>query len=109
MSIQRARTAEEFAEWVKQARFEVQDLRQCLLYDMEEVGEVGYFPAFLDVLEWSIEEIYQAMSKGEYAFGREDLRFMEILDRHAEQIPFALLLRQINETHRYGLDVGEEE
>ena len=109
MSIQRARTAEEFAEWVKQARFEVQDLRQCLLYDMEEVGEAGYFPAFLDVLEWSIEEIYQAMCKGEYAFGREDLRFMEILDRHAEQIPFALLLRQINETHRYGLDVGEEE
>jgi hypothetical protein len=29
MSLRRARTAEEYAEWVKQAMFEVEDLRDC--------------------------------------------------------------------------------
>ncbi|MCB1858114.1 MAG: general secretion pathway protein GspF [Gammaproteobacteria bacterium] len=109
MALQRARTAQEYAEWVKQARFEVQDLRNCLLYDMDETGERGGFPVFLDLLESGINEVYDAMSRGEYGFGREDLPFMEIAERYAEQIPFLILLRQINETHRKGLDVGEDD
>jgi hypothetical protein len=108
MTIQRARTPEEYADWVQQAKFEVADLRACLMYDMEELAEGGRFPAFLESLEQSIDAIYQAMCKGEYAFGREDLPFIEILDRHYEQIPFYVLLKQINETHRFGLDVREE-
>lgn len=108
MAVQRARTAQEYADWVKHAKFEVEDLRECLLYDMEEVGETGRFPVFLDALAQSIDDIYQAMCNGEYTFGREDLPFVEILDRHANDIPFYLLLRQINETHRYGLDVDAD-
>ncbi len=108
MAVQRARSAEEYADWVKQARFEVEDLHGCLLYDMEEIGETGRFPAFLEPLSQLIEDLYQSMCNGEYAFGREDLPFIEIVDRHANDIPFYLLLRQINETHRYGLDVGED-
>ncbi len=107
MPLQRARSAEEYAEWVKQARFEVQDLRDCLLYDMEEIGEMGRFPAFLDPLEQGVTEVYDAMCRGEYAFGREDLPFMEIAEMNADQIPFMVLLRQINDTHRKGLDVGD--
>lgn len=106
MAVQRARTAQEYADWVRQARFEVEDLRECLLYDMEEIGETGRFPVFLEPLAKGIDDIYQAMCDGVYAFGREDLPFVEILDRYANDIPFYLLLRQINETHRYGLDVG---
>jgi hypothetical protein len=109
MAPQRARTAKEYADWVGQARFEVSDLRECLLYDMEEVGETGRFPAFLETLEQGIQGVFDAMRNGEYAFGREDLPFMEIVEMHADQIPFAILLRQINETHRRGLDVAEEE
>ncbi len=109
MAMQRARTAKEYADWVDQARFEVADLRECLLYDMEEIGETGRFPAFLETLEQGVQSVFDAMRKGEYAFGREDLPFMEVVDIHAEQIPFAILLRQINETHRRGLDVAEEE
>jgi len=107
MTVQRARSAEEYAEWVKQAKFEVEDMRLCLVYDQDEIGEGRLFPTFLEPLSDSIETIYQSMCSGEYTFGREDLPFVEILDRHANDIPFYLLLRQINETHRYGLDVGQ--
>ena len=109
MALQRARTAKEYADWVGQARFEVADLRECLLYDMEEIGETGRFPAFLETLEQGIQSVFDAMQNGEYAFGRENLPFMEVVEMHAYQIPFAILLRQINETHRRGLDVAEEE
>jgi len=107
MALQRARTAAEYAEWVKQAKFEVGDLRECLLYDMEEVGESGRFPAFLELLERGINDVYDAMCKGEYAFGREDLPFMDVVAMNADQIPFMVLLKQINDTHRKGLDVEE--
>ena len=107
MSLQRARSAAEYAEWVKQAKFEVEDLKACLLYDMEEIGETGRFPAFIEPLEAGINEVYDAMCDGSYAFGREDLPFMEVAEANAEQIPFAILLKQINDTHRKGIDVGE--
>ena len=49
------------------------------------------------------------MVAGTYQFGREDLAFMEVLRRHEHQVPFHSLLKQINETHRKGLDVPEED
>ncbi|OQX31794.1 MAG: general secretion pathway protein GspF [Candidatus Sedimenticola endophacoides] len=106
MALQRARTAQEYAEWVQQAKFEVDELKECLLYEMEELGR---FPAFLEPLEEGVNAVYQAMLNGEYAFGREDFPFLEIANRHSDQIPFFTLLKQINETHRRGLDVGEDE
>ncbi len=105
MVLQRARTPEEYAEWVKQAKFEIGDLKDCMMYEMEELGR---FPAFLQPLEEGINAIYTAMSQGEYAFGREDLEFMEVANFHAAEIPFHMLLKQINETHRRGLDVDED-
>ncbi len=102
MSLQRARSAEEYIEWVKQAVFEVDDLRDCFDYQMEEMVT---YPAYLDPLEQGIKALYQSMVDGEYHFGRENLSFMGVVDRHGEDIPFAVLLRQINETHRKGIDV----
>ena len=102
MSLQRARSAEEYIEWIKQAVFEVGDLRDCYDFESEEMGR---YPAFLDPLEEGIKALYQSMIDGEYRFGREDLQFMQLLERHADDIPFAVLLRQINETHRKGIDV----
>lgn len=105
MAIQRARTAQEYAEWVKQAQFEVADLKECLLYEAEEMVT---FPAYLEPLEKGIGDLYEAMCKGTYLFGREDLSFMEVANRHGDEIPFHILLQQINETHRRGLDVDED-
>ncbi|MCU7811338.1 MAG: general secretion pathway protein GspF [Candidatus Thiodiazotropha sp. (ex Notomyrtea botanica)] len=105
MSLQRARSAEEYVEWVKQAVFEVDDLRDCYDFQMEELGR---YPTFLEPLEQTIKALQQSMVDGEYHFGREDLAFIELVNRHGEDIPFAILLRQINETHRKGIDVDSD-
>ncbi|MCU7914759.1 MAG: general secretion pathway protein GspF [Candidatus Thiodiazotropha sp. (ex Gloverina cf. vestifex)] len=102
MSLQRARSAEEYVEWVKQAVFEVDDLRDCYDFQMEELGR---YPTFLGPLEQTIKALQQSMVDGEYHFDRDDLAFIELVNRHGEDIPFAILLRQINETHRKGIDV----
>ncbi|MES9970487.1 MAG: hypothetical protein ABW092_10680 [Candidatus Thiodiazotropha sp.] len=105
MSLQRARSAEEYVEWVKQAVFEVDDLRDCYDYQMDEMGR---YPSFLEPLEDGIKTLYRLMQEGDYSFGREDLSFMSVVSRHSDDIPFAILLRQINETHRKGIDVDVE-
>ncbi|MCU7805129.1 MAG: general secretion pathway protein GspF [Candidatus Thiodiazotropha sp. (ex Lucinoma annulata)] len=102
MSLQRARSAEEYVEWIKQAAFEVDDLRDCYDFQMDELGR---YPGFLEPLEQGIKSLYQSMVEGEYHFDREDLPFMGLVNRHDDEIPFAILLRQINETHRKGIDV----
>jgi hypothetical protein len=106
MSLRRARTPEEYAEWVKQAMFEVGDLKDCLLYEMEDLQR---FPAFIEPLEEGVRAVYESMVSGNYRFGREDLVFMEVVRLHEDQIPFHTLLKQINETHRKGLDVPDDD
>ena len=106
MSLHRARSAEEYAEWVKQAMFEVGDLKNCLLYEMEDLQQ---FPTYIEPLEEGIQQVYDAMVAGTYRFGREDLAFMDVLRRHEEHVPFHTLLKQINETHRKGLDVPDQD
>ena len=105
MGLRRARTAEEYVEWVKQAMFEVSDLKECLLYESEEMQ---FFPDYIEPLESGIKSVYQDMCDGNYSFGREDLPFMEVAYRHVEDIPFHTFLKQINETHRKGLEVEED-
>jgi hypothetical protein len=102
MTLRRARSVDEYVEWVRQAVFEVGDLRECLEYELEDLSR---FPAFLDPLEESVKAIYQSMKDGTYHFGREDLPYMDLLSRYSEEIPFVSLLKQINETHRKGIDV----
>jgi len=102
MSLRRAQGIDEYVEWVRQAVFEVGDLRECLEFELEDLAR---FPAFLDPLEDGIKALFQSMQDGTYSFGREDLPFMDLASRYAEEIPFHTLLKQINETHRRGLDV----
>ncbi|HIP53519.1 MAG TPA: general secretion pathway protein GspF [Chromatiales bacterium] len=101
MSLRRARTADEYIEWVKQAVFEVDDLHACMEFDMEDIGQ---FPPFLEPLVEGVKGLYQSMCDGSYRFGREDLPFMDLVQRYGDEIPFHTLLKQINETHRKGLD-----
>lgn len=105
MSLRRAKTAEEYIDWIKNAVFEVGDLKDCMLYEIEDMTR---FPAWLEPLEQSINEVYRSMQEGRYHFGREDLAFMDIVRIHGDRIPFYTLLEQINETHRKGLDVDDE-
>jgi len=107
MSLRRAKSADEYVEWVKNAVFEVEDLRQCMLFESED--DILRMPAWLEPLTETIKELYDQMAEGRYHFGREDLPFMEIVHRHGDQIPFHTLLKQINETHRKGLEIDEDE
>jgi len=102
MSLRRAKTVEEYVEWVRQAVFEVDDLRNCLEFELEDLNR---FPAFLDPLDQGIKGVYQAMREGTYSFGRGDLPFMDLAEKYADDIPFLTLLKQINETHRKGIEV----
>ena len=104
MSLRRAKTVDEYVDWVRQAVFEIDDLRACLEFEIEDLQR---FPAFLDPLEEGIKGLYQSMLDGTYGFGREDLPFMDLAAQFSEDIPFHTLLKQINETHRRGLEVGE--
>jgi len=106
MSLRRARSPDEYAEWVKQAMFEVGDLKDCLLYEIEDLQR---FPAYIEPLEEGIKQVYDTMVGGTYQFGREDLSFMDVLRRYEDEIPFHTLLKQINETHRKGLEVPEDD
>jgi hypothetical protein len=106
MSLRRAKSVDEYVHWVRQAVFEVGDLRDCLEYEIEDLSR---FPAFLDPLEEGIKNIHRSMQEGTYVFGREDLPFMELAEHHSQEIPFHILLRQINETHRRGLEIGDVE
>ncbi len=104
MAIQRARSAAEYIDWIQQARFEVAALRDCFEYELEDLKG---FPVFIAPLQNAIDELYSDMAAGRYTFGREDLPFMELVSRFGDVIPFHLLLKQINETHRYGLEVTD--
>ena len=106
MTLRRAKTADEYVEWVRQALFEVGDLRECLEFELEDLQR---FPAFLNPLEEGIQALYKSMLEGNYLFGREDLPFIDLATRYADQIPFHTLLKQINETHRRGLDLDRED
>ncbi|MEN8213957.1 MAG: hypothetical protein ABFR19_06305 [Pseudomonadota bacterium] len=106
MALRRAKSVEEYVEWIKNARFEVQDLRECLLFEADDMPR---FPVYLEPLEQGIEKLYQDMCDGVYHFGREDLPYMEWVHQYGDQIPFHLLLKQINETHRKGLEVDDDE
>lgn len=105
MSLRRAKSVEEYIEWVRQAVFEVGDLRECLEYELEDLTT---FPAFLDPLQEGIRDLCRAMEQGVYSFGREDLPFMDLAENYADRIPFHTLLKQINETHRRGLETDAE-
>ena len=106
MGLRRARSVKEYVEWLDQAVFEADDLRDCLEYEIEDMST---FPVFLDPLEEGIKAVYESMKAGTYSFGREDLPFMDLVARYSEEIPFHTLLSQINETHRHGLDVGGDD
>ena len=103
--MQRAKTTDEYVEWIQQAIFEVQDLKDCLEYYLDEQGK---YPAFLAPLEQGVQSLLEAMKQGVYVWGSEDLPFLALAKKHASDIPFVYLLERINATHRKGLDIDEK-
>jgi hypothetical protein len=100
--MRRARSLEEYREWVRQALLDVEDLRASIEFDEEFMGDAA---TFLDPLEASLHELHSSLSDGSYAFSAQDLPFMVIVNATGiGLLPFRFQLRQINETHVLGLD-----
>lgn len=105
--MRRPRTADEYVEQVRQAMYEVDELRACLDYDHESMKHMA---PFIDDLERHVKNIYEDMKQGSYVFQpQSDLPFMDIVNRWGDSIPFYQLLNMINRTHREGLDVDGED
>lgn len=102
---QKPKTAEEYVRLVEQAIVEVDELRASLEYDMEDAGSTL---GFLEPLAESLRKLRASMADGSYYFENADLPFMAIANRNRRHIPFVDLLALINDTHRNGLDIGEE-
>jgi hypothetical protein len=102
----RAKTTEQYIEMVRQAVFEVEELRAIMEYDEESMGGAK---EFLSDLETSLNALWESMKDGSYVFATGDLPFMKIV-KHADDrlLPFKYLLVQINETHMKGLDIDRD-
>ena len=102
---ERARTAEEYIDLVKQVIFELEDLQAASAYDIDELAGEN---TLVEMLLQEMRELYSTMQKGDYLFGRQDLPFMRLLRNASEsELPFLKLFYKINRTHTQGLDVPE--
>lgn len=101
--MQRPKTVEQYIDLIDQAIFELEELHLASEYDMESSGKNI---AFIDTLESQVRLIKQQMQNGEYRFENKDLPFMQLIDQVDDRVlPFKILLKTINETHRLGLMV----
>jgi len=101
--IKRPKTPEAYVELVRQALFEVEELRYSVEFDMDSMSDAL---GFLDELESGVRALWSSMESGGYQFEDRDLPFMALVERTPDRLlPFKYLLRQINATHRQGLDV----
>jgi len=104
--IKRPKTADAYVNLIDQAIDEIEELRFAIEYDAESMGSLP----FLEPLEAMVKDLRQSMVDGEYRFEDEDLPFVNIVDSAPDrQLPFKFLLRMINETHRKGLGIDEDE
>ncbi len=93
---------EEYADLVKQAVYEVEDLRAAIEYDEEFMGGAE---TFIDRLDSQIRKLHDSFTDGSYRFGEQDLPFMSIVRRVGPQLlPFKTLLVRINDTHTQGIE-----
>lgn len=105
MYMPRPKTAEEYVKLVDQAIIEVDEMIACMEYEVEDDGSQA---RFLDPVLANLRDMRASMADGSYAFENKDLPFMGVANKVGTSLPFAELLNVINETHRKGLDVGND-
>ncbi len=104
MLVKRPNSPEAYIELIKQALFEVDDLRAAIEYDSEGMSDSLMF---IDELERHVKALYNSLEDGSYEFEDEDLPYMNLVRAHGLFVlPFRDLLTIINDTHRYGLEAN---
>ena len=105
--MRRARTVEEYVAWMKDALYEVEDMRASIEYDEEGMGATK---PYIEEIESSLKDVFKLMESGDYCWNTGDLRYASVIrDLDESVIPFRQLLISINETHTKGLETEEEQ
>lgn len=104
--MRRAKTVEEYVAWVKDAVYEVEDMRASIEYDEEGMGASK---PYIEEIERSLKEVLALMSAGDYCWNTGDLSYVPVIrDLDESVLPFRQLLIRINDTHKAGLEAEEE-
>jgi len=105
--MRRARTVEEYVAWLKDALYEVEDMRASIEYDEEGMGATR---PYIEEIESSLKNVFKLMESGDYCWNTGDLAYTSVIrDLDESVIPFRQLLIRINETHKNGLETEAEE
>lgn len=98
----RARTVDEYVSLIREAIYEVDEMRASIEFDEESMGPYGQF---INELDNSLKQLYQSMLDGSYCWRTGDLAFMEVIRNLDDKVmPIRALLTRINETHKNGLE-----
>ncbi|VAW67827.1 hypothetical protein MNBD_GAMMA08-2401 [hydrothermal vent metagenome] len=104
--MRRAKTVEEYVAWLKDALYEVEDMRASIEYDEEGMGASR---PFIEEIETSLKHVFSQMESGDYCWNTGDLAYISVIRDLGESVlPFRQLLIRINETHKNGLETEEE-
>ncbi len=105
--MRRARTVEEYVAWIKDALYEVEDMRASIEYDEEGMGAAR---PYIEDIERSLKDIFQLMESGDYCWNTGDLSYVSVIrDLDESVVPFRQLLIRINETHKVGLETQDDQ
>ncbi len=104
--MRRARTVDEYVAWVKDALYELDDMRASIEYDEEGMGASR---PYIEEIESSLKNIFEQMKSGDYCWNTGDLSYAAtIRDLDESVVPFRQLLIRINDTHKNGLETEDE-
>lgn len=105
--MRRAKTVEEYVAWIKDALYEVEDMRASIEYDEEGMGAT--LP-YIEDIESSLKDIFKLMESGDYCWNTGDLSYISVIrDLDENVVPFRQLLIRINETHKVGLETQDDQ
>ena len=91
----RAKSIEQFADWVQETKFELADLCDAIEYDAESMEGAM---SFIDPPELHLNEPTQQFKNENYVFGNQSFLLINMVDRYDKTLlPFKSLLIQIND------------
>lgn len=100
--MKRASTVEEYVALIKDAIYEVEEMRAAIEFDEEFMTEAS---VYINELDRILNEILDTMKDGSYCWRTGDLAFMGMVrDLDERVLPFRSLLIRINDTHKNGLE-----
>ncbi|MCG6971499.1 MAG: general secretion pathway protein GspF [Gammaproteobacteria bacterium] len=98
----RASSMREYIGIVKEALYEIDDLRASVEYDEEYMDGAL---SFINDLDAGVRTLLQSLEDGSYEFGKGELPFIEIVRNVSDNLlPFKHLFMRIELTHKQGLD-----